>query len=152
MFNGKSHQKGKYIPINKHKYIGDIDNIRYLSSWEKLTNRWADLNPDIISWGSELIKIPYVCPTDNQVHTYIIDFIFKFKDGRVLLVEVKPENQTKLPKASKGKKKSTTLTEQLVFVKNVAKWKKANEYAIANNCKFVIWTETHLKKIGLPIL
>ena len=82
----------------------------------------------------------------------MIDFIFKYKDGSVLLVEVKPYAQTILPKTTKGKKKTTVLTEQLAFIKNKSKWISANKYAIENNCKFVIWTEKKLKSIGVIIL
>lgn len=152
MFNSEHHQKGIYKPINKGKYIGDITKIVTRSSWERMTCRWADLNPDIIKWGSEIIKIPYICPSDGKTHTYIIDFIFKYKDNTVLLVEVKPYNQTLIPKSSKGKKKNTILTEHLVFIKNKSKWIYANKYAEENGAKFVIWTEKKLKSLGIPIL
>lgn len=152
MFNSKTHHQGKYKVINTQKYIGDINNVRFLSGWERQVCSWADKNPDIVRWGSECIKIPYICPTDNQLHNYLIDFIFKYKNGEVLLVEVKPEMQTILPKSSKGKKKSTVLTEQLVFIKNKAKWISADKYAKENNCKFTIWSEKKLRSIGVIIL
>jgi hypothetical protein len=148
--NNKNHRKGKYIPINKSKYVGDINNIVTRSSWEYGCCRYFDLNPDVEFWGSETAKIKYRCGTDNQLHTYMIDFTVKYKDGRILLIEVKPANQTTLPKASKGKSKSTVLTETLAFIKNKSKWIVAHKYAEENGAKFVIWTENYLKKIGIP--
>jgi len=150
MVNGKSHKQGYYIPINKQKYVGDITSIRYLSSWENGVCKWADLNPAIQYWSSESAKIKYKCATDDSIHTYIIDFTFKYTDGTILLVEVKPANQTVLPKASKGKKKSTVLTENLVFLKNKSKWLAADAYAKQNGAKFVIWTEVKLRQLGIP--
>ena len=151
MVNSKSHRKGLYTPINKQKYVGDILNIRYLSSWENGCCKYFDLNPDIIYWSSETAKVKYRCPTDDAIHTYLIDFTVKYKDGTILLIEVKPANQTILPKSTKGRKKSTVLTENLVFLKNVAKWKAGHKYAEENGAKFVIWTENHLRKIGVPV-
>lgn len=150
MVNSKSHRKGLYTPINKHKYVGDINNIRYLSSWENGCCKYFDLNPDIMYWSSETAKVKYRCSTDSEIHTYIIDFTVKYTNGTILLIEVKPASQTILPKSSKGKRKSTILTENLVFLKNVAKWKSAHKYAEENGAKFAIWTETKLKSLGIP--
>lgn len=151
MVNSKSHRKGLYTPINKQKYVGDILNIRYLSSWENQVCKWADLNPDIEYWGSEINIVKYLCPSDGQLHNYYIDFTFKYKNGKVLLVEVKPANQTILPKSTKGKKKSTLLTENLAFMKNVAKWRAGHKYAEENGAKFVIWTQESLRKMGINV-
>ena len=150
MVNSKSHRKGLYKPINKHKYVGDINNITYRSGWELGTCKYLDLNPDVQYWSSETAKVQYRCPTDNSPHVYYIDFTIKYTNGEILLVEVKPSSQTIRPKSSKGKSKATTLTENLAFIKNVAKWKSAHEYAQANGAKFVIWTEKYLKTIGVP--
>lgn len=143
--------RGKYIPIHKEKYVGDITSITYRSSWERSVMKWADLNPDIQYWSSEETTIKYICGTDGSPHTYYIDFTFKFKSGKVLLVEIKPENQTIPPKASKGKKKTTLLTEQLAYVKNTSKWKAAVKYANEHNASFQVWTEKTLRKLGILI-
>ena len=150
MVNGKSHKQGYYIPINKQKYVGDITNIRYLSSWEAGCCKYFDINPDVIMWSSETVKVKYRCSTDDAIHTYLIDFTVKFANGTILLIEVKPANQTLLPKSSKGKKKSTVLTENLVFLKNKSKWLAADAYAKENGAKFVIWTEVKLRQLGIP--
>lgn len=152
MFNSKTHHKGKYTPINKNKYIGDITNIRYLSAWERCVCIYLDKNPDVIQWNSESTIVHYRCPSDDAIHKYLIDFTIKYASGKVLLVEVKPYAQTILPKATKGKAKSTLLNEHLVFMKNKAKWVAANEYAINNGASFVIWSENKLKLLGIPII
>lgn len=141
-------QKGKFIPKNIHKYLGDVNDITYRSSWERFVMYWADINPSIEYWGSEITTIKYVCGTDGKIHTYYIDFTFKFTTGRVLLVEIKPKSQTKKPTPTKGKSKKTVLSEHLAYTKNVSKWKYAVQYAKANKIDFEIWTEDSLKKIG----
>lgn len=151
MFNSKYHKKGKYVVINKHKYVGDIDAIVTRSSWENQVCKWADLNPDIEYWGSEINIVKYVCPSDGGVHNYYIDITLRYRDGRVLLIEIKPKSQTTLPKQTKGKSKKTYISEMLAFQKNKSKWISANKYAEENGAKFVIWTEAKLKKLGLPI-
>jgi hypothetical protein len=140
--------RGKYVPKNIDKYVGDINNITYRSSWEQFVMRWADMNPNIIAWGSEVTKIKYRCGTDDAIHTYHVDFTFRFKDNTILFVEVKPLSQTKQPIPTKGKKKTTLLNEGLAYIKNTSKWKYAIKYAKENNGKFEIWTEVKLQKMG----
>lgn len=141
--------KGKYIPVNPSKYSGNIDKITYRSEWERLTMRWLDLNPDVVAWNSEDIKIKYICGTDGKWHNYHMDFIVKFKNGKVLMIEIKPKKQTVQPVATQGKKKSTLLTESLAWVKNNSKWKAAIQYAKDNNIEFQIWTEDTLKRLRI---
>lgn len=114
--------------------------------------KWADSNPDITAWGSEITEIPYICGTDNKPHKYYVDFTFKLSSGQVLLVEVKPKNQTTEPKKSRGKSKNTMLTESLAWIKNKSKWRYALEFAKRNNVKFEIWTEDKLKRLGMKII
>ena len=152
MFNSKEHHKGKYIPINKDKYIGDINNINFRSSWERCVCKYLDLNPDIEYWSVEQTVIKYRCATDNGIHDYYIDFTIKYKSGKVLLIEVKPYSQTQLPKATSGKSKRTYINQVLAFTKNKSKWVEAVKFAKANNCEFKIWTEKTLKLLGVPII
>lgn len=144
--------KGKYTPQNPDKYIGDINNITYRSSWEKFVMKWADNNPDVVKWGSEVSKIKYRCGTDGQIHTYYVDFTFKFKSGKIYLIEVKPKKQTEKPKRSSGKSKQTLLTEELTWIKNTSKWVTASKYAKDNGLIFEVWTEDKLKKLGFNLI
>lgn len=152
MFNSDKHHKGNYTPKNRSKYIGNITKINYRSHWELLTMRYLDLNPDIKYWSSEETIVRYICPTDNKIHNYIIDFTLKYNNGNILLVEVKPLKQTILPKQTKGKSKKSYLTEALAFQKNKSKWLAAHAYAQQNNARFVIWSEVQLRRFGIPIL
>ena len=56
---------------------------------------WLDRNPDIISWASEELVIPYISPVDNRQHRYFPDFLVKMKtrEGKTktVLIEVKPK-------------------------------------------------------------
>ena len=60
--------------------------------------QFADLNPNIIQWGSEEIVIPYLKPTDKKIHKYIPDFWIKVKnkhgDVKKFLIEIKPLKET----------------------------------------------------------
>jgi len=46
---------------------------------------WLDKNPDIISWASEEMIVPYISPVDGKWHRYFPDFLVKVrtKDGVV---------------------------------------------------------------------
>ena len=86
--------KGKYKIKNPDKYLGDPSNVIYRSGWELSVMNWADTNPSVVKWGSEECVIPYICETDKKIHRYFMDFIIKYKDGRTVLVEVKPAKET----------------------------------------------------------
>ena len=95
---------GRFKPSNPQKYIGDHNNIIYRSSWECRVMNWLDKNPEIVSWGSEELVIPYKSPVDGKYHRYFPDFIVKVrtKDGNIktMMVEVKPEKQSRPPERS----------------------------------------------------
>lgn len=148
----KRYYQGQYQVLNKTKYKGDFDKVMYRSRWEALTFKWCDLNPDVIEWSSEEIVIPYMCRTDNRQHRYFVDLYLKFKNGKMLLVEIKPEIQIKEPKFNKKKKESTMLNEGLTYLKNISKWDAARAFAHDNGMTFQVWGETALKSIGINIL
>ena len=74
MMAGKRFEQGQYIPRNPHKYVGDIDKIRYMSSYELETHKFFDNNERVLRWSSEEIAIPYLKPTDGRVHKYYPDY------------------------------------------------------------------------------
>lgn len=141
--------KRKYTPINPEKYSGDKSNIIMRSSWETRFAKWCDTNPSIVRWSSEETIIPYVCPTDNKLHRYFIDFKIRVqqKDGstRTYLIEIKPLKQTN-PPVFPGRRTQKYLAESYGFIKNQAKWKAASEYAKDRGWEFKIITE---KELGL---
>jgi len=69
------------------------------------------------------------------------------KEGDIIksyLVEIKPYSQTKPPKESKRKKKTTILYEKITYAVNQAKWDAAKQYAAKKNMEFLILTEREL--------
>jgi hypothetical protein len=140
---------GRYTPQNPSKYKGDPSNIWYRSLWERKAMVWFDCNENVIQWSSEEFFIPYLSPMDNKYHRYFPDFLIKVRrrDGEVqtILVEVKPEKQTKPPE----KKKKVTkgyLTEIATWGINEAKWKAAREFCADRKWEFKVVTEKELFK------
>ena len=139
--------KSRYVPIRPEKYSGDVTNIICRSSWERRFAKWCDVNPSIVRWSSEETVIPYLCPTDNKLHRYFIDFKIKVqhKDGstKTYLIEIKPLKQT-APPVFPGRQTKKYLAESYGFMKNQAKWKAATEYAKDRGWEFKIITEKEL--------
>ena len=139
--------KGFFTPRNPQKYIGDPNNIIYRSSWECRVMDWLDRNPDIISWASEEMTVPYKSPVDGRFHRYFPDFLVKIKtkDGitKTMMLEIKPKHQTMPPEPQQRKTKKY-INEVVTWGINQAKWKAANEYCLDRGWEFKILTEDHL--------
>jgi hypothetical protein len=140
---------GKYQPKNYQKYKGDSGNIIFRSLWEYHVMRWCDLNPDVVKWSSEEFCIPYICKTDGQPHRYFPDFLIEFKNGKKVLVEVKPKYQTKPPEKKRGKSEEKFLSEALTYMKNESKWEAALSYSRKQGYIFQVWDENTLQSIGI---
>ena len=82
--------KGRYKVKNPAKYAGDHTQVIYRSYWEKFAFMWCETNTEIKSWSSEETIIPYISAIDNRAHRYFIDLKLNMKDGRTILVEIKP--------------------------------------------------------------
>jgi hypothetical protein len=138
---------GRFKPSNPEKYIGDHRNIIYRSSWECRVMTWLDRNDDILQWGSEELIIPYKSPVDGRFHRYFPDFLVKVrtKDGKTktMIIEVKPDRETKEPKPRKRLTKQY-LQEVTTYGINQAKWKAAQEYCLDRGWEFKVITEKHL--------
>lgn len=141
--------KGIYKIKNPQKYRGDADNVVYRSGWEQKVMIWADTSPQIVEWSSEEVIIPYLCETDKRMHRYFVDFLVRFKDGRTVLVEVKPAKETLPPKSGRGVARQRVLNEGLTYIKNMSKWNAAKEFCKDRGWYFEIWTENELRKMGL---
>jgi hypothetical protein len=91
--------------------------------------------------------IPYVSPVDKRYHRYFPDFLVKYKDKngvqKTMLIEVKPDNQTKPPPIPKRKTKRF-IQEVMTYGVNQAKWKAAEEYCLDRGWEFRVLTEDHL--------
>jgi hypothetical protein len=134
-------KQGRFIPKNPEKYRGDVEKIRYMSSWELKFNHFLDNNANILEWASEEIAIPYIKPTDGRLHKYYPDYyiMYKNKTGNIVreVIEIKPKSQVNL-------KKRANLYEQLTFAVNEAKWRAAEQFCQHHGFKFRIVTEDHL--------
>ena len=108
---------------------------------------WLDRNPNIISWASEELIIPYISPVDGRWHRYFPDFLVKMKtkDGKLktMLLEVKPKKQSQPPEPQKRITKRY-ITEVTTYGVNQSKWKAANEYCLDRGWEFQVITEDHL--------
>jgi hypothetical protein len=138
--------KGWFTPQNPNKYKGNADRIVYRSSWELRVMKNFDENPSVIWWASEEMFVKYVSPIDKRVHRYFPDFVVrvKKKDGKeaTMMLEVKPEKQTKPPKQSRRTRKM--LAEVATYAINQEKWKAAELFCLEHGWQFKILTEKEL--------
>jgi len=105
-----------------------------------------DNNPNIISWGSESIVIPYQNPLTGRVSRYFVDFNMTMRDKegnlKKFLIEIKPHAQTLPPSQTKNTK--SLQRRQAEYIKNQAKWQAATAFANTKGSQFVVLTEKHL--------
>lgn len=150
--NGE-YRSGKYEPRNPEKYIGDIHNIIYRSSWEHRFCTYCDTNELILKWSSEPIAIDYYNPLDKKDHKYNVDFYIKVLkesgEEQDWIIEIKPEKQTKKPIYeginTLSKLKSYNRNMQ-IWITNQAKFKAAKEWALKRGFKFGVIDENFLFK------
>lgn len=147
MLDYKMSYKGRFIPKNPKKYLGDPQNIIWRSLWERKVMVRFDEDPQIVQWGSEELAIPYISPIDNRCHLYYPDFLIKARQPNgthiIRIVEVKPAKECSEPE----KKKKVTkkyLTELMTYGVNQAKWKSATEFALDRGWQFVVLTENEI--------
>lgn len=144
----RRYKQGFFQPLNPKKYAGDPSQIVFRSGWELKFMNWCDRNPSVLKWASEELVIPYWSRADGKERRYFVDFIVQqeTKDGGVetLLVEIKPDSQTKVPKNRKGKKVGILTEETYTYMVNQDKWEAASEYARKRGMRFVVLTEYEL--------
>lgn len=138
---------GKYKVSNPKKYQGDHTKVVYRSLWEKAVFGWCDTNPNIVKWSSEEIIVPYFYDVDKRYHRYFPDLKITYKDGKTILVEIKPNKETTPPK--RPDKSKRYINEALTYVKNMNKWQAAESYCKDRGWEFRIWTEITLQEMGL---
>lgn len=140
MARKKKFENGVFVPANPDKYKGSHEP-RYRSSWELTLMRMADKHPNVVSWASEPIKIPYKNPLTNKMSLYVPDFllVYEDKDGnrKQEIIEVKPKKETHLSEArSKG--------DKLRYAVNMSKWKAAAQFCKNNGLGFRVINENEL--------
>ena len=139
--------KGPFKPKNPSKYRGDSTKIVYRSGWERYAFGWCDTNTQIVKWSSEEVVIPYRWDVDKRTHRYFPDLLITYKDGRTILIEIKPHKETQPPK--RPDKSRRYINEATTYVKNQNKWEAAEEYAKDRGWTFQIWTEKTLTEMGI---
>lgn len=135
--------KGKYIPKNPEKYMGNPNNIIYRSNWEQRMFYRLDVDPGVVRWASEEFSIPYMSPIDNKLHRYFPDVYVENINGDKFVVEIKPAAQTKAP-AKKARTTQRYLTEVTTYLVNQAKWEAAERFCADRGWLFKICTERDL--------
>lgn len=140
------YKQGIFHPLHKEKYKGTLP-IVYRSSLELKVFRWLDHNPNIVSWGSETVIIPYQSPIDGKLHRYFVDANLTLKENNTFqkyLIEIKPHSQVLPPTKSTKKSPKTIIYENVTYSVNQAKWEAAREWCKKHNYKFLIFTEKHI--------
>jgi hypothetical protein len=152
-------KQGYFSCSSPEKYIGDVTNIIYRSSWELRFMNYCDTNPKVLKWSSEPenFAVPYFHPIVEKVQNYYIDFLIQTEvDGvpKINLVEIKPKSQ--LPEEYGGKrpilegerwtlKKAKEYNRKLeTYIVNKSKFKAATEFAESKGWGFAILTEEDL--------
>lgn len=109
---------------------------------------WADCNPNVLSWGSESVIVPYPNPLTKKTSRYFVDFNLVLRDPKTnqtktFLVEIKPHSQT-LPPTQQTKNTKALQRRQAEYAKNQAKWQAATAYANSKGQTFTVITEKQL--------
>ena len=106
-----------------------------------------DSDPTVLEWSSEEMFVIYTSPLDRKIHRYYPDMIVTKQIGadvKTFMIEIKPLQQTKMPK--KGKRSHRQfLKETKTFAVNQAKWEAAQRYCDKHDMIFKILTEKELK-------
>lgn len=139
--------KGKYKVKNPSKYRGDFTNVVYRSMWERHCFKWLDESPNVKSWSSEEVIVPYFFDVDKKMHRYFVDLLFVTQEGKTYLIEIKPEKQTRIP--TNVKKTKQYISEAVTYVQNQCKWRAAKKYAEERGWHFEVWTEHTLQDMGI---
>lgn len=137
--------QGLFRPRFPEKYLGNVDNIVYRSSWEHRFFKYCDTTPGVLRWASEEFHIPYLSPLDNRVHRYFPDVWMETRTPagpRAFLIEIKPHNQTQLRQTTRKTRKY--LREAQIVAVNHAKWAAAEAFCRERGWTFQVLTEHEL--------
>lgn len=156
------YRQGLYVPKNLDKVIklNSQGGLYYRSGLEQKMMVYLDSNENIIFWGAEHLRVPYVKTewvSETQEfktteHGYYPDFYYELKrsDGTVsrVVAEVKPHSETVEPKLQEkptSKQLKNFEYALKMYNKNLSKWKAMIEYCERKGFDFIIITEQHLK-------
>jgi hypothetical protein len=142
-----NYRQGFWKPKNPEKYIGDVNQIFYRSGWELKFLNFADMNPQVLKYGSEELAIPYFSEVDKKMHRYFPDFlmIVQNNSGQVkkYMVEIKPHKERFIPKRP-SKITKRYITEMKTYSVNQSKWRAAEAFCAKQNIEFIVMDEYSL--------
>jgi len=134
------YSQGKYQILNPSKYSGKKEPT-YRSSWEWAFMNFCDNHPNIISWASESVHIPYFNPFTKKNTIYVPDFFVLYQDKngkqRAEIVEIKPSHEI-LETVGKSQR------NQAMAVLNKFKWEAAHQWCKSQGVTFRIITENDM--------
>ena len=100
--------------------------MHYRSGYEVEVYEQLEYLPEVIKYDVEPFKVDYIF--EGEKHEYNPDLSIYFMDGHVEIREIKPANQTQLPK-------------------NHAKWAACQHHCQARGWQFVVMTEVGIGKL-----
>ena len=109
-----------------------------------------DEDSNVEWWQSEELYLRYPNPLKKgDYRRYFPDMIVKFTDGSTVMIEIKPDSQTRPPKMKPADKKTSKryLREVTTYLVNEAKWNAAEKYCEARGWQFKIVTDKDIKPI-----
>lgn len=102
---------------------------------------FLDTHPNVIQWGSECLKIPYINPFTGKSTIYIPDFVVRYRDvngiDKAEVIEVKPAKETFMEMAR-------TQRDRAYQALNLAKWRAAFIFCNKHGLKFRVITESDI--------
>jgi hypothetical protein len=100
-----------------------------------------DTNPNIMSWASEPVKIPYRNPFTGKYTVYVPDFVVTYVDAKgnqkAEIIEVKPAKETFLEQAKSQRAKAAVAL-------NTFKWQAAQAFAKNHGMTFRVMNEGNI--------
>ena len=136
----RTYVQGHYKPVNPSKYVG-VYPIIFRSSWEFKVMQLFDVNPNISSWASEPLKIPYQNPFTGKYTVYVPDFVVTYVDAKgsqkAEIIEVKPAKETFLEQAKSQRAKAAVAL-------NTFKWQAAQAFAQNHGMTFRVMNENNI--------
>jgi len=104
---------------------------KYRSGWESKYMVYLDSNPDVVTWSYEKLVIEYVSnKKSKKKRKYYPDFQVEYKDGKKVVIEIKPSRKL----------------QQSTVIKKI---KAAIEWCNDHDVDYKILTEIELKDMGL---
>lgn len=141
------YHQGIYTPVHPEKYKGE-QLPKYRSSWELDAMKFFDFSDSCVEWISEPTNfgsgrggIPYSDPITGKQKIYIPDFIITQIDrhGNIKkkMIEIKPLHEA-------DSKYSRNATDDIIRMRNEAKWGAATAWCMRHGLDFIVLTEAEM--------